>query len=169
MFLWMATEIVRSMLYRIADLIREIKWAMFDEVHYINDEERWVVWEEVIMLPVYINFVFLNATTSNTVIFSDWIGRDKQKFVYVIKTDYHLYLWNIMYFLGIKYISFWREVTIIKKRDDMKPIKPYQNRPLLQTKIGKLLEQSCNSIIKFLEREGLKPAVILHFRNENVK
>jgi len=36
----MATEIVRSMLYRIADLIREIKWAMFDEVHYINDEER---------------------------------------------------------------------------------------------------------------------------------
>jgi len=61
---------------------------MFDEVHYINDEERWVVWEEVIMLPVYINFVFLNATTSNTLFFSDWIGRDKQKFVYVIKTDY---------------------------------------------------------------------------------
>ena len=36
----MTTEILRSMLYRGADLIRDIEWVIFDEVHYINDTER---------------------------------------------------------------------------------------------------------------------------------
>jgi antiviral helicase SKI2 len=40
----MTTEILRSMLYRGADLIRDIEWVIFDEVHYINDSERGVVW-----------------------------------------------------------------------------------------------------------------------------
>ena len=38
------------MLYRGADLIRDIEWVIFDEVHYINDSERGVVWEEVIIM-----------------------------------------------------------------------------------------------------------------------
>lgn len=85
----MTTEILRSMLYRGADLIRDIEWVIFDEVHYINDTERGVVWEEVIiMLPEYVNMIFLSATTPNTNEFSDWIGRTKKKPVHVIKTDY---------------------------------------------------------------------------------
>ncbi len=43
----LTTEILRSMLYKGADLIRDIEWVIFDEVHYINDAERGVVWEEV--------------------------------------------------------------------------------------------------------------------------
>jgi hypothetical protein len=43
----MTTEILRSMLYRGADLIRDVEWVIFDEVHYVNDAERGVVWEEV--------------------------------------------------------------------------------------------------------------------------
>jgi hypothetical protein len=34
----------QSMLYRGADLIRDIEWVIFDEVHYVNDTERGVVW-----------------------------------------------------------------------------------------------------------------------------
>ena len=76
----MTTEILRSMLYRGADLIRDIEWVIFDEVHYINDSERGVVWEEVIiMLPEYVNLIFLSATTPNTIEFSEWIGRTKRK------------------------------------------------------------------------------------------
>ena len=30
-----------------ADIIRDIEWVVFDEVHYVNDAERGVVWEEV--------------------------------------------------------------------------------------------------------------------------
>ncbi len=43
----MTTEILRSMLYKGADIIRDIEWVIFDEVHYVNDAERGVVWEEV--------------------------------------------------------------------------------------------------------------------------
>ena len=43
----MSTEILRSMLYKGADIIRDIEWVIFDEVHYVNDAERGVVWEEV--------------------------------------------------------------------------------------------------------------------------
>ncbi|GLE00066.1 hypothetical protein PINS_up008793 [Pythium insidiosum] len=39
----MTTEILRSMLYRGADVIRDIEWVIFDEIHYINDSERGVV------------------------------------------------------------------------------------------------------------------------------
>src|SRR4051794_34711778 len=35
----MTTEILRSMLYRGADLIRDVEFVIFDEVHYINDME----------------------------------------------------------------------------------------------------------------------------------
>ena len=43
----MTTEILRSMLYKGADIIRDIEFVVFDEVHYVNDAERGVVWEEV--------------------------------------------------------------------------------------------------------------------------
>ncbi|KAL1222056.1 DExH-box ATP-dependent RNA helicase DExH11 [Cardamine amara subsp. amara] len=83
----MTTEILRSMLYRGADIIRDIEWVIFDEVHYVNDVERGVVWEEVIiMLPRHINFVLLSATVPNTFEFADWIGRTKQKEIRVTGT-----------------------------------------------------------------------------------
>lgn len=83
----MTTEILRSMLYKGADIIRDIEWVIFDEVHYVNDVERGVVWEEVIiMLPRHINIVLLSATVPNTIEFADWIGRTKQKQIRVTGT-----------------------------------------------------------------------------------
>jgi antiviral helicase SKI2 len=35
----MTTEILRSMLYKGADLIRDVEFVIFDEVHYVNDSE----------------------------------------------------------------------------------------------------------------------------------
>ncbi|GAB4827250.1 Antiviral helicase ski2 [Ancistrocladus abbreviatus] len=80
------------MLYMGADIIRDIEWVMghgviFDEVHYVNDVERGVVWEEVvIMLPRHINVVLLSATVPNTIEFADWIDRTKQKRIRVTGT-----------------------------------------------------------------------------------
>ncbi|EJD74520.1 hypothetical protein LOAG_18173 [Loa loa] len=36
----MTTEVLRSMLYNGSEIIRELEWVIFDEVHYINDAER---------------------------------------------------------------------------------------------------------------------------------
>ncbi|KAL9088998.1 MAG: hypothetical protein Q9159_002801 [Coniocarpon cinnabarinum] len=83
----MTTEILRSMLYRGADLIRDVEYVIFDEVHYVNDLERGVVWEEVIiMLPEHVTLILLSATVPNTYEFASWVGRTKKKDIYVIST-----------------------------------------------------------------------------------
>ncbi|KAF2487817.1 NUC185 domain-containing protein [Neohortaea acidophila] len=83
----MTTEILRSMLYRGADLIRDVEFVIFDEVHYVNDLERGVVWEEVIiMLPEHVTLICLSATVPNTQEFASWVGRTKKKDIYVIST-----------------------------------------------------------------------------------
>jgi antiviral helicase SKI2 len=83
----MTTEILRSMLYRGADLIRDVEFVIFDEVHYVNDLERGVVWEEVIiMLPEHVTLICLSATVPNTYEFASWVGRTKKKDIYVIST-----------------------------------------------------------------------------------
>jgi len=84
----MTTEILRSMLYNGSDVIRDIEWVIFDEVHYINDAMRGVVWEEVlIMLPEHVGIILLSATVPNTYEFADWIGRTKQKKIHVVSTQ----------------------------------------------------------------------------------
>lgn len=71
----MTTEILRSMLYRGSEIIRDLDWVVFDEVHYMNDEERGVVWEEImIMLPAQVGIVMLSATVPNAMEFADWVG-----------------------------------------------------------------------------------------------
>uniref|UniRef100_A0A183IZW8 Helicase ATP-binding domain-containing protein n=1 Tax=Soboliphyme baturini TaxID=241478 RepID=A0A183IZW8_9BILA len=71
----MTTEILRMMLYNGSDLIRELEWVIFDEVHYINDHDRGYVWEEVlIMLPDFVKIVMLSATVSDALRFADWVG-----------------------------------------------------------------------------------------------
>jgi len=98
----MTTEILRSMLYKGSDVIRDLEWVIFDEVHYINDSERGVVWEEVlIMLPSHVNIILLSATVPNTMEFADWVGRTKRKRVYVVSTtkrpiplEHYLYTGN---------------------------------------------------------------------------
>ncbi|KAJ2923033.1 hypothetical protein H1R20_g14061, partial [Candolleomyces eurysporus] len=83
----MTTEILRSMLYKGADLIRDVEFVIFDEVHYVNDAERGVVWEEVIiMLPDHVSIILLSATVPNAKEFADWVGRTKKKDIYVIYT-----------------------------------------------------------------------------------
>ncbi|XP_014445565.1 helicase SKI2W [Tupaia chinensis] len=83
----MTTEILRSMLYSGSDVIRDLEWVIFDEVHYINDAERGVVWEEVlIMLPDHVSIILLSATVPNALEFADWIGRLKRRQIFVIST-----------------------------------------------------------------------------------
>jgi antiviral helicase SKI2 len=63
------------MLYNGSSVVRELEWVVFDEVHYINDASRGVVWEEVlIMLPAHVKIIMLSATAPNCVEFADWVG-----------------------------------------------------------------------------------------------
>jgi ATP-dependent RNA helicase DOB1 len=85
----MTTEILRSMIYRGADVLREVAWVIFDEVHYMQDRERGVVWEEVIIsLPSAIRMVFLSATLPNCFQFGEWVASLHESPCHVVITDY---------------------------------------------------------------------------------
>lgn len=83
----MTTEILRSMLYRGADVIRDVLYVVFDEVQFLNDEERGVVWEEsIIMLPPHVSVIMLSATVPNALEFASWVGKTRESKVAVVST-----------------------------------------------------------------------------------
>jgi ATP-dependent RNA helicase DOB1 len=85
----MTTEILRSMLYRGSEVMREVAWVVFDEIHYMRDAERGVVWEEtIILLPQSVRHVFLSATIPNAMQFAEWIVRIHSLPCHVVYTDF---------------------------------------------------------------------------------
>ncbi|KAK5171348.1 ATP-dependent RNA helicase mtr4 [Saxophila tyrrhenica] len=85
----MTTEILRSMLYRGSEIMREVAWVVFDEVHYMRDKERGVVWEEtIILLPDKVRYVFLSATIPNAMQFAEWIAKMHSQVCHVVYTDF---------------------------------------------------------------------------------
>lgn len=85
----MTTEILRSMLYNGSEITREMAWVIFDEVHYMRDKERGVVWEEtIILLPTVVKYAFLSATIPNAREFAEWIVKIKEQPCNVVYTDY---------------------------------------------------------------------------------
>ncbi|KAF2399318.1 ATP-dependent RNA helicase-like protein DOB1 [Trichodelitschia bisporula] len=85
----MTTEILRSMLYRGSEIMREVAWVIFDEVHYLRDKSRGVVWEEtIILLPDKVHYVFLSATIPNAMQFAEWITKTHNQPCHVVYTDF---------------------------------------------------------------------------------
>ena len=136
----MTTEILRSMLYRGADLLRDVEFVIFDEVHYVNDLERGVVWEEVIiMLPEQVTLILLSATVPNTYEFASWVGRTKKKNIYVISTpkrpvplEHYLWADKAMHMIVDANKKFldkgWKDAnTAMSGRDKVVPAKVVEN------------------------------------------
>ncbi|KAG2608847.1 DExH-box ATP-dependent RNA helicase DExH9-like [Panicum virgatum] len=85
----MTTEIWRSMQYKGSEIMREVAWVIFDEVHYMRDRERGVVWEEsIVMAPKNSRFVFLSATVPNAKEFADWVAKVHKQPCHIVYTDY---------------------------------------------------------------------------------
>lgn len=76
----MTTEVFRNMLYgtnfgSITQNLKNVKYIVLDEVHYMNDEQRGTVWEEsIIYCPTNIQLVALSATVANAADLTDWIN-----------------------------------------------------------------------------------------------
>jgi len=85
----MTTEILRSMLYASSPVVTEASLLIFDEVHYLRDRERGVVWEECVALaPRAARFAFLSATLPNAAEFAAWVASVHGAPVHVVHTDH---------------------------------------------------------------------------------
>src|SRR3954454_9145255 len=70
----MTTEVLRNMIYAGSGALRGLRYVVLDEVHYLQDQYRGPVWEEVIShLAQEVDLVCLSATVSNAEEFADWI------------------------------------------------------------------------------------------------
>ena len=85
----MTTEVLRSMLYKGGEVMREVGWVIFDEIHYMRDADRGVVWEETIAgLPHAVRYAFLSATIPNAREFAEWIVQLHDQPCHLVYTDF---------------------------------------------------------------------------------
>ena len=78
------TEILHKFLYNQSSILNNVGTVIFDEVHYINDNERGHIWEEIlIVLPSNISIIMLSATIPNYFEFACWVGKIKNTKVYI--------------------------------------------------------------------------------------
>ena len=70
----MTTEVLRNMIYARSDALDDLAFVILDEVHFLQDEYRGPVWEEVIIhLPLEVSLVCLSATVSNADEVASWL------------------------------------------------------------------------------------------------
>ena len=80
----MTTEILQNIIHKKNEILSQVEWIIFDEIHYITDNERGHVWEEIlILLPYKIGLIMLSATVPNYMEFAKWVGSIKKTTVYV--------------------------------------------------------------------------------------
>ena len=89
----MTTEVFRNMLYgtnfgSVTDNMKDVKYVVLDEVHYMNDEQRGTVWEEsIIYCPTNVQIIALSATVANADELTDWINTVHSK-TELVDTDF---------------------------------------------------------------------------------
>ena len=81
----MTTEIFRNKILENPKALERYSWVIFDEIHYIDNQERGTVWEEsLIFMPVHMNILCLSATIPNITQFAKWIESIHKKEIKVI-------------------------------------------------------------------------------------
>jgi ATP-dependent RNA helicase DOB1 len=172
----MTTEILRSMLYRGSELCREMAWVIFDEVHYMRDRERGVVWEEtMILLPDTVRFVFLSATIPNSREFAQWICQIKHQPCHLIYTNYRpVPLQHYVFpsggdgvYLAVDETGQFRDDNFTRAVSAME--KGIESSQMLRTGKAKKQRQSANAkndvlkIVKMCQERNYLPVIVFAF------
>lgn len=70
----MTTEIFRNTIFESPEAFHDVRYVVFDEIHYLDDIERGTVWEEsIIFAPEHIRILCLSATVPNLEPIAHWI------------------------------------------------------------------------------------------------
>ena len=99
----MTTEVFRNMLYgtnfgAVVDNLKDVRYVVLDEVHYMNDEQRGTVWEEsIIYCPTNIQIIALSATVANCDELTNWINTVHSK-TKLVNTDFRPVPLRFFYF-----------------------------------------------------------------------
>lgn len=143
----MTTEILRNRLLKESGTLANTDWVIFDEVHYINNEERGTVWEEtIILLPKNVGIVMLSATIENVQEFADWVSRVTAKRLHVIKTFFRP--------VPLQHFLFIRDELLVKSGDE--PVKEDRLYELMRSIEDDAKNKDMRRLAKKDELENLK-------------
>ena len=162
----MTTEVFRNMLYgtnfgSVSDNLKDVRYVVLDEVHYMNDEQRGTVWEEsIIYCPTNVQIIALSATVANSQQLTDWINtvHSKTELVY---TDFRPVPLRYYYYDSSKPNDILPLLTSDGKLN--RKIKP-ESKAKYFGKRGKMPQrQVAKDVVSVLHKKNMLPAIYFTF------
>ncbi len=158
----MTTEVFRNMLYgtnfgSVTDNLKDVKYVILDEVHYMNDEQRGTVWEEsIIYCPTNVQIIALSATVANADKLTEWINTVHSK-TELVNTDFRPVPLRFFYFdssqpnnlLPLLTPSGQLNKKIKPEKKEFKRGKPVQKRGVVKDVVRNLHERDMLPAIYF--------------------
>ena len=160
----MTTEVFRNMLYgtnfgSVTDNLKDVRYVILDEVHYMNDEQRGTVWEEsIIYCPTNIQIIALSATVANADKLTDWINTVHSD-TKLVNTDFRPVPLRFYYFDSSQPNTILPLLTPSGALNNK--IKPERK----QFKRGKLVQKKYTSkdVVRVLHEKNMLPAIYFTF------
>ena len=160
----MTTEVFRNMLYgtnfgSVTDNLKDVRYVILDEVHYMNDEQRGTVWEEsIIYCPTNIQIIALSATVANADKLTDWINTVHSD-TKLVNTDFRPVPLRFYYFDSSQPNTILPLLTPSGALNNK--IKPEKK----QFKRGKLVQRKYTSkdVVRVLHEKNMLPAIYFTF------
>lgn len=160
----MTTEVFRNMLYgtnfgSVTENLKDVKYVVLDEVHYMNDEQRGTVWEEsIIYCPTNIQIIALSATVANADKLTEWINTVHAK-TELVDTDFRPVPLRFYYFDSSKPDDILPLLTPSGQLNSK--IKPEKK---LRFKDRKRVQRSVvKDVVNALHRKNMLPAIYFTF------
>ena len=184
----MTTEIYRNMLISKDPILDQVKYTIFDEVHYLSDYERGTIWEEsIIFSPDNIKFLCLSATIPNAEEFAGWIKSIKGHQIDVIDWAERVVPLKYLLYdteLGITDYSSMRKVMVDEQKNLISELSKYDQKRLrkLKKKNFKKWQRIINKdrqkkraismpkhadLVKELDKKDMLPALIFSFSRKD--
>lgn len=109
----MTTEIFRNQVITDDEELAHVSYIIFDEIHWLNDEDRGTVWEEsIILAPPNIKILGLSATIANAVALAGWIEAIRKDKVILIEANERI--------VPLEYYYFCKDTGLIAYEDLIK-------------------------------------------------
>lgn len=163
----MTTEVFRNMLYgtnfgSVSDNLKDVRYVVLDEVHYMNDEQRGTVWEEsIIYCPTNVQIIALSATVANSQQLTDWINtvHSQTELVY---TDFRPVPLRYYYYDSSKPDNILPLLTPEGRLN--KKIKPESKAKYFGKRGGKMPQrQVAKDVVSILHKKNMLPAIYFTF------
>ncbi len=150
----MTTEVFRNTLFEEPERLRDFRFVIHDEVHYLDDPERGTVWEEsIIHAPEQMRLVGLSATIPNVRELAEWVDSVRGEHVEVVEMSQRPVPLDHLVWIP-----------------DLGPITLSEAQPLLDQPFHKRKrmrrERSPTRMLDWLEKEKLLPVLFFTFNRK---